>query len=86
MSDTRKSFTIHLPIRAANTEVAAMITRSIGHMLVVFRSVDTRDITLTEPDHPELVHRVFCGQTLTSGRRCVLRADHTGACNRRTAR
>jgi hypothetical protein len=86
VSNTRREFTIHLPIRASNTEAAALITRTIGHMLAVFRSVDTRDITLTEPDHPELIHRVFCGRTLTGGRRCVLRADHTGACNHRTAR
>jgi hypothetical protein len=86
VSTARRSFTIHLPIRATNTQTAALIARTVGHMLAVFRSVDTRNITLTEPDHPELVHRVFCGRTLTGGRRCVLRADHTGACNRRTAR
>ena len=87
MTNPRQQFTIHLPIRAANPQTAAVIARTIGHSLAAaFRALDTRDITLTAQDEPEVVHRVFCGQRLTSGRRCVLRTDHTGDCNPRTAR
>jgi hypothetical protein len=87
VSGNRRQFTIHLPIHAPNPQTAAVIARTIGHSLAqAFRALDTRDITLTAQDEPEVVHRVFCGRALTTGRRCVLRTDHTGDCNPRTAR
>ncbi|MFK3981747.1 hypothetical protein ACI2K4_15370 [Micromonospora sp. NPDC050397] len=87
MSGNRQHFTIHLPIQAANPQTAAVIARTIGHSLAAaFRALDTRDITLSAQDEPEVAHRVFCGERLTSGRRCVLRTDHSGDCNPRTAR
>jgi hypothetical protein len=86
MIASRRRFTIQLPISAADVRAAALIARTIGHALAMFRSVDTRNITLVEPDNPEVIHRVYCGLPLDGGRRCVLRADHTGGCNRRTAR
>ncbi|WP_326561622.1 hypothetical protein [Micromonospora sp. NBC_01796] len=87
MSGNRRQFTIHLPIRAANPQTAAVIARTIGHTIAAaFRALDTRDITLSSPDEPEVVHRVFCGRALTTGRRCVLRSDHSGDCNPRIAR
>ncbi|RKR89565.1 hypothetical protein BDK92_3920 [Micromonospora pisi] len=87
MTSNRQRFTIHLPIQAPNPQTAAVIARTIGHSLAAaFRALDTRDITLSAQDEPEVVHRVFCGRRLTSGRRCVLRTEHTGECNHRTAR
>ncbi|MEV4481706.1 hypothetical protein [Micromonospora coxensis] len=79
-------YVIHLPVVAADLPAAQRLARVAGRWLLVLPKTDPGEITVSLEDHQNVRHRVFCDLLMPGGRRCLLRADHDGACSRRLRR
>ncbi|MGW3604955.1 MULTISPECIES: hypothetical protein [unclassified Micromonospora] len=77
---------IHVPVAAADLPAAQRLARVIGRWLLVLPQTDPGETTVSEEDLQCVRHRVFCDLLMPGGRRCLLRADHDGACARRLRR
>ncbi|KXK63278.1 hypothetical protein AWW66_04040 [Micromonospora rosaria] len=76
-------FVIHLPVVAGDLTGAVRLARVVARWAAVLAQTDPGEITVSYEDGQGVRHRVFCDARLAGGRRCVLRADHDGACTRR---
>jgi hypothetical protein len=79
-------YVVHLPVAAADLPAAQRLARVISRWLLVLPQTDPGEITVSEEDNQNVRHRVFCDLRMPGGRRCLLRADHDGACSRRLSR
>ncbi|KAB1938079.1 hypothetical protein F8271_18305 [Micromonospora sp. ALFpr18c] len=77
---------IHLPVVAGDLPTAQRLARVVAHWAHVLPQLDPAGTTVSAEDDQNVRHWVFCDRKLPEGRRCLLRADHDGACSRRAVR
>lgn len=82
----RERFVVRLPVLARDLAAAQRLARLVGRSLRLLPLVDPGEMTVSYEDDQGVHHRVFCDRLLGGGRRCLLRADHDGACARRLTR
>lgn len=84
--DARERFVIHLPVVAADLDTAKRVARVVARWTTILPQTDPGETTVSQEDSQGVRHRVFCDLRLPNSRRCLLPADHDGACSRRLAR
>ncbi|WP_369937159.1 hypothetical protein [Plantactinospora sp. BB1] len=78
-------YVIHLPILTTDLLRARVLARTAARALT-FLCVDAQETTVSEEQHQDVRHRVFCPRRLPGGRRCGLRIDHDVPCTGRRLR
>ncbi|MDG4799335.1 hypothetical protein [Micromonospora sp. WMMD980] len=81
-----RRWVIHLPVVAPDLPAAQRLARLVARWTLVLPQSDTGETTVSAEDEQGVHHRVFCDLRMPGGRRCLLRADHDGACARRLGR
>nr|WP_230416076.1 hypothetical protein [Micromonospora tarapacensis] len=72
-----------MPGAASDLLGAQRLARVVARWASVLPQADPGDTTVSAEDQQGVRHRVFCDLRLSTGGRCLLRADHDGACARR---
>ncbi|MEU8333539.1 hypothetical protein [Micromonospora sp. NPDC048839] len=71
---------------ATDLPSAQRLARVVAHWAHVLPQLEAGGTSVSAEDDQNVRHWVFCDRILSEGRRCLLRADHDGACSRRLAR
>ncbi|NLU79042.1 hypothetical protein HCA58_11775 [Micromonospora sp. HNM0581] len=74
---------VHLPVAASDLIAAQRLARVVARWASVLPPADPGETTVSAEDEQGVRHRVFCDLLLSTGRRCLLQADHDGDCARR---
>jgi hypothetical protein len=76
-------YVVHLPVAAPDLTGAQRLARLVARWASMLPQADPGETTVSGEDDQGVRHRVFCDLRLAGGGRCLLRADHDGACARR---
>jgi hypothetical protein len=73
-------FVVHLPVTSTSLNAALKLARTLGRSITFLPDVDAFEAEVFEEDNQGVRHQVFCNRLQARGRRCELKAEHSGDC------